>query len=98
MARVDYWMAANCFPLMPRRGPKMSYLAVKHHVVAEQQFSATLSRSATGLVGCVSHDIERVRQRGHAATFVTLESQALSSLPSITNSSAACKRKAGCQH
>lgn len=54
---------------------RMSFLAIKHHVVAEQQFGALPGRSATDLVGCVTHDIERARQRGQAATFVTLDVQ-----------------------
>jgi len=54
---------------------KMSYLAVKHHVVVEQQFGALPGRSATDLVGCVTHDIEKARQRGQVATFVTLDVQ-----------------------
>ena len=54
---------------------RMSHLAIINNIVGHQQFGALPKRSATDLVSCLVHDIEKARSQGWASTFVTLDVQ-----------------------
>ena len=47
--------------------------ALKHGVIPKQYFGALPKRSATDLVSCVVHDIEKALSRGEVASLLTLD-------------------------
>lgn len=52
---------------------RVSQAAVKQGVLSTQQFGALPKRSATDLVSCLVHDVERARSCGKVASLLTLD-------------------------
>lgn len=56
--------------LMARR---ISHAAITQNVLSQQQFGALPKRSATDLVGCLVHDIEKARSQRKVASLLTMD-------------------------
>ncbi|KHJ30301.1 hypothetical protein EV44_g3340 [Erysiphe necator] len=52
---------------------RVSQAAVRQGVLSTQQFGALPKRSATDLVSCLVHDVERARSHGKLASLLTLD-------------------------
>lgn len=52
---------------------RMSWLAIKHKVLAKQQFGALPCRSAVDLTTCLTHDVESALKKGLTASMATLD-------------------------
>ncbi|KAI0991823.1 hypothetical protein K3495_g16364, partial [Podosphaera aphanis] len=51
----------------------MSWIAIKHKVLARQQFGALPQRSSVDLTTCLTHDVETALAKGLTATLATLD-------------------------
>ncbi|KAI0992026.1 hypothetical protein K3495_g16160, partial [Podosphaera aphanis] len=52
---------------------RMSWIAIRHKILATQQFGALPGRSAVDLTTCLTHDVERALSEGRSASMLTLD-------------------------